>query len=423
MISIIHTLLIFLLAQTPAAPTTAPASQPTDTGVAQAVQVFTTTTRTAWAAFLDNAFALTILFIFLTAIITVLIQQRRKDKCLVLFRKYHVSYITTNGQTIWGDLKVYSQGLELVFDAPHNNERGLCKESALIYDSELPMCLAICRVIEGQTPKEQALRKKQIKRSFEPGIIRRTWRMTRNLFNTLRDAFGKALSAAIGHLAKVRTQDVILNQQRGSVDQIGQTLLSTMGNAYEPMLEGHIGKPVILELATPNTPDKRPIQIPGYLADYSDRFVAVFNVDHTPVKVVHLNITEPVETPDYKITLDPNHVFVTSTGEDLLIVRSIEMEGQSADLASVLIPGTTLRMNTRGKLPVQLELAITRKVDIVCPRSMGKVKFGSSGNLICRENWKGLAPEEEQIQQVTPQAATSIATVTTVTTTTTPPPQ
>src|SRR5690606_22043752 len=148
------------------------------------------------------------------------------------------------------------------------------------------------------------------------------------------------------------------------------------------------GKPVILELATPNTPDKRPIQIPGYLADYSDRFVAAFNVDHTPVKVVHLTVTEPVETPDYKITLDPNHVFFTSAGHDLLIVRSIELGNQKPDLVSVLLPGTTLRMSTRGKLPMKIELAITRKIDIICPRAMGKVKFGSNGNLTCRQDWK-----------------------------------
>jgi len=407
--------LIVLLAQAADAATTQPASQPA-TGMAQAVQVVTTTTRTAWAAFLDNAFALTILFIFLTAIVTVLIQQRRKDKCLVLFRKYHVSYITTNGQSIWGDLIVYAQGLELVFDAPHVNERFISKESALIYDNELPMCLAICRVLEGQTGPEKKAREKQITRSFNPGIIRQTWRWTRNLFNTLRDAFGKALSAAIGQLAKVRTQDVILNQQRGNVDQIGQTLLSSMGNAYEPMLERHIGKPVVLELATPNTPDKKPIQLPGYLADYSDRFVAVFNVDHTPEKVIHLTVTENIEHPSYTITLDPQHIFISARGEDVLVIRWMEVQGQRADLAAVLINGTTLRMNTRGSLPVKLELAITRKIDIVCPRTMGKVKFGSGGNATDRQDWAGRAPEEDQIEQITPKASTSIAAVTTVTT-------
>lgn len=373
---------------------------------------------TFWSSVADNAFAFTILFIFLTAIITVLIQQRKKDKCLKLFRKYHVSYITAAGQAIWGDLIVYSQGLELVFDAPHINERKLSKESAMIYDNELPLCLAICRALEGQTGEEKKLRQKQIHRSFNPGMIRRSIRWTRNLFNTLRDAFGKAFTAALGQIAKVRTQDTVLTQQKGSMDQIGQTLLTAVGNAYEPMLERHIGKPVVLELACPNSADKKPIQLPGYLVDYSERFVAVFNVDHEPESVDTLTVTENIEHENYKVVIDNAHVFISCTGSDLLVVRWIEVDGVRCDLAAVLINGTTLRMGIgKQARPIRVELAITRKLDIVCPRTMGKVKFGSGGMAIDRQDWSGRAPDEEEIQNITPHVTTSVTTVTTATTT------
>ena len=71
-----------------------------------------------WTVLLDNALALTVLFIFLTAIVSLLLKARRKDKCLKLLQGSHVAYLTTAGQAIWGDLRVYSLGLELTYDAP-----------------------------------------------------------------------------------------------------------------------------------------------------------------------------------------------------------------------------------------------------------------------------------------------------------------
>jgi hypothetical protein len=288
----------------------------------------------------------------------------------------------------------------------------------MIYDNELPLCLTLCRAVDGLTDQERDDRQKQIQRSFQPGMFRRAWRWTRNLFNTLRDAFGKAFSAALGQIAKVRTQDVLLTQQRGSMDQIGQTLLSAVGNAYEPMLERHIGKPVVLELACPNAVDKTPLQLPGYLVDYSDRFVAVFNVDHEPEDVYTLDVTENIERPEFAITFEDGHILIKAVGRDVLVVRWIETEGDRCDLAVVLVNGTALRLSVGEARPVKVELTVTQKVDIVCPRTMGKVKFGSKGLTKDRKNWIGRAPEEREIQNATPDVTTTITTVSTLT----PPP-
>mgnify|MGYP003317512800 CR=1 FL=1 len=46
------------------------------------------------------------------------------------------AFLTTAGKVIWGNLVVYSQGIELCFDKPHMPRRALAKSSAMIYPEQ-----------------------------------------------------------------------------------------------------------------------------------------------------------------------------------------------------------------------------------------------------------------------------------------------
>lgn len=345
-----------------------------------------------WQIVLQSAFGLTIVFIFLTAIVTVLIQQRKKDKCLKLMHDYHVSYITTTGAVTWGDLIVYSKGLELAFDAPYRTQRGLFKTSALIYEDELANGLAICRSIDALTDRERRKRKHQIRRSFRPSPIRRTGRWFRNLVNTLKDAFSKALSALIGQLSKART-GAVLTTHKGGVDQIGQTLLGAAANAYEPLLEQHIGKPVVVQLASPADPEKKLVDLPGYLVDYTDKYLAVFNVEHEPISNEKIEVTESVAQPGYKIDITDQSLTVACQGPEILIVKSIETAKRYARLEVALTNGARLELNRGGSEPVTLHLERTRRVDLVCPRAQATIYFGGELPDPSRAKEHGMAPE------------------------------
>ncbi len=345
-----------------------------------------------WHVILDNALALTILFVFLTAIITVIVQQRRKDKCLKLLRGYHVSYLTTSGRVIWGDLIVYSKGLELVYDSPYETLRGIRKSSSIIYEPDMAGCLAICRSVDALTDQEKRLRRRQIRRSFRPGPIRRMLRWFRNIVSTLKDAFSKAFSLLIGQLAK-RTGGVLASQQAG-VDQIGQTLIGAAGNAYEPILERHIGRHVVLQLTSPADPNQQKIDLPGYLVDYTDKYLAVFNVEHEPVSEQTLTVSEPIEQPGFKITLTDQAVTITCTGPDILIVQSIRTDKRFVRLEVPLTNGTAVSLRRDDSESVELKLERTRRVDIVCPRTQAIVLFGGDEEAGHRLNEHGIAPEE-----------------------------
>lgn len=346
-----------------------------------------------WQVLLNNSFSLALIFIFLVAIIGAVVRMRQRDKCLKLLRRHHVTYLATTGRIVWGDLHVYNQGLELAFDAPYQTREGVIKTSELIYESKLAECLAVCRSHNALTAREQRGRQRQVRRSFNPGIVRRTRRHIINFVNMIRDAVARAFSTVLGHLAATRPGSAVLTQQRTGLDQIGQTLLGAVARAYEPMLEKHIGRPVVLTMVNPADDKKRRLELPGYLVDYSDKYVAVFNVSHDPLEQIELVVAENIERPGLSVGLAEAAVTITSTGPDVLVVQSVAGGGQRRDLHVALLPGATLRLPREDDGLVTIRAQRTRQLDIVCPRSVGTVLFGGDPT-IARAEWRGLAPQQ-----------------------------
>src|SRR5688500_2310821 len=234
-------------------------------------------------------FYLTLLFIFLTAIVTAVVTKWARDKCLKFFHGYHVTVERMRGQTIWGRLKVFSSGIEVVYDHPYVDHRGRRKTSFMIYQQELDQqVLSVFRYHDELEEPHQKARRAQVQNTFNPGPLRRTWRGVRNLINTLRDAFNAAIGAVVGQYQRMNPAGAVMASQAGSVTQIGQTLLGKFANAYEPLLEQYIGRPVILDVVDPLNPNNASVQYAGYLADYTQQFIAVFNVEHKTADEVTL---------------------------------------------------------------------------------------------------------------------------------------
>src|SRR2546429_7345584 len=97
-----------------------------------------------------NVLLWTLLFIFLTAIITTVATKWARDKCLKFFNGYHVTLERSRGQTIWGRLKVFSSGVEVVFDAPYVDDRGRKKRSFMIYGQEIDQQVLCLLRYEGE---------------------------------------------------------------------------------------------------------------------------------------------------------------------------------------------------------------------------------------------------------------------------------
>ncbi len=87
----------------------------------------------------STIFWITLGIIFISAIFGAIIKRRQRDRCLRLLDDFHVTLEMTTGRVIWGDLKVFPQGLELVYDAPYATQQGIVKAGALPGEQHLAL--------------------------------------------------------------------------------------------------------------------------------------------------------------------------------------------------------------------------------------------------------------------------------------------
>ena len=327
-----------------------------------------------------NIFWLTIGFIFLTAIISAVIARRRRDRVLRLLHDFRVTMTLANGTTVWGDLWVYPQGMEVSYEAAYRTESGIIKSSYMLYDTETDQLLALCRWACDQSEHERARRSEQVKRRANPGSLRRFWRGVKNWFNTIRDAFTQALSAFLGHVGRVRPGGLVQTQQP-HVERIGQTLIQSPGFAYEPMLERHIGLPVVLGVAIPNDPQKRSVDLPGYLAEYSKDYVAIFNIDHRPTATVELPLDQSAERDGLKLEVHPQQVAITNSDAVPLVIDAMIWDnGEHRRLGVALLQGCTAKLPKLESM-VRLRLLRVPHLDIACPRNQARVRHAALDEL------------------------------------------
>jgi hypothetical protein len=365
----------------------------------------------------STIFYVTLLFIFLTAIITTVATKWTRDKCLKFFNRYHVSLERSRGQMIWGKLRVFSSGIEVCYDHPFIDARGRKKTSYLIYQGEVEQqAMTILRYHDELTPPMQKLRVRQVHRTFNPGPFRRLWRGVRNFVNTLRDAFNNAIGAVVGQYQRMNPAAAVLNAQAGSVTQIGQTLLGKFAtNAYEPLLEQYIGHPVILDVADPINPNNATVEYTGYLADYTQQFIAIFNVEHTTAEEVTIDLPDlesgpplppippppppgappPVLSPPTSeqkglaVRIDGLRMKIQNTRHEPVVVRKLERSGFEPLEFGLVIPSNgTLDLPARDARGAKLIIEIIRCLDVIAPRKFATIRH--AGELVER---RGLVDE------------------------------
>lgn len=362
-----------------------------------------TLAQAAPTAVFTNIFWLTIGFIFLAAIVGAVVARWRKDRCLKLLANYETTMQVANGRTVWGRLRVYSHGLEIHYDAPHQTPLGLLKNSYLLYDSDVNKLLSVARYVGQLSDAQRRVRLAQVEQRTNPSFARRCLRGIFNVFNTIRDAFTQTLSAFVGHIARSNVSQVVQTQQ-GQVDTIGRTLLGAVGNAYEPMLERHIGRPVIMELTHPLDP-ARLIELPGYLAEYSDRFIALFNVEHARREAFSLEVTQSVARDDLKVDVGDFKLAITNLHDVTLVVDAVTWRAddggeQRRELGVVLTTGSSARIR-RPADRCTLHLSRVQHIDIVAPRAHAAIRHASSHEPHT-DTYQHLAPDHEDQQAVFP---------------------
>lgn len=233
-----------------------------------------------------NSFTITIILIISAVVVGVIARRRSKDRCLNMFDKSPVTIEKINGQVITkGVLKVKTTGLEIKYPEPIHTSKGFLISSYLIYKYEFPQLQAIVRPHNELSSKGQQKRRRKLKITNRPSILRKLIRKIRNLFNSLKDSFIEVMNISISYLTTRKASPLLAHDKY--VRSINSDLLESVGLSHEPLLEPYIGHVVVFELIKA----EEKIKLSGILSDYTKDFIAFMDVtykmkiDEEPVKV------------------------------------------------------------------------------------------------------------------------------------------
>jgi len=221
-------------------------------------------------------FTITIIFIVLATVVAAFIRKRSRDKCLKDFWRNMVTLEETTGKLIFGTLRVENTGLEFVYPAAHKDEDGHDETSFILYKHEYPNITALIRFHDELSEANRKEREEELKRTYHPKMLRRLKRKTQNVFKTIRDSVMEVVNLLISQAKKTTPAGAVLTSQDKYVTQMKQELVSSVGTAFEPLLERYIGHKVVLELLKGD----KIFEYCGVLKEYTADFLEIMDVDY-----------------------------------------------------------------------------------------------------------------------------------------------
>jgi small nuclear ribonucleoprotein (snRNP)-like protein len=222
-------------------------------------------------------FWLPMLLLFATATIAAITARRKRDRCLKYFNREPVMILMESGKWLWGRFMAYPKAMELIFEHPEADESGITKSSYVLYTPEVDGIKKILQPPPATGTREYDRWKKEVEQIANPSLFRRFRRWIWNIFNTLRDAISQSLGMVIGTMKKSTPMGKVAGADKRA-GEIGNTLLGTVPNAYEPVLEKYLSKQVVVEMLE----DGQVVEFSGLLQEYSGKYLLLRNVSYHP---------------------------------------------------------------------------------------------------------------------------------------------
>ncbi len=229
---------------------------------------------------MPDPFLLTLISVVVVATVATFLSRRSRDKCLKLFSNDIVTLEMTGAKTVWGRLRVEITGLEFVYASPHKDEDGHVETSFILYKPEYANMLALICYVDTLDEKGTERRARTLRSTYHPGVFKRLGRRILNVFNTLRDSVMEGADLLIGRAKKSTGIGTVLTSQDKYVSQLKSQIISGTGTAFEPLLERHIGKRVVVEMLR----DGDILEYEGVLSDYTADFLGLMDVSFSLTK-------------------------------------------------------------------------------------------------------------------------------------------
>lgn len=299
---------------------------------------------------MDNILLLSILLVFLAAIMGSFVQRWRKDRVLSDLQGFHATLRLQGGKRVWGRMNVFPNGLELVFARPYLNRRDLKLYSYILFKQSIDDVEAIFRYHDELSPENQSLREDEVKKTANNGWFRRLVRRIRNFINTFRDAINESLGLFLTRM-KGTSGSVLMKTQDERIKKLGSQAVGAVGNAYDPILERYVGKYAVIELLA----GERVEEFSGVLREYSQSWISLFGC-HLREK-----LTLPVDDPmrlllqrqmDFALTLRESgdaeaglllEIEIQNYSVSPVSVKYVEGDDYQREMNQMLLEGETRR--------------------------------------------------------------------------------
>jgi hypothetical protein len=225
---------------------------------------------------LGNAIWLTIIFILGFSLLVMVLNRRTRDRCLKNFGGFLTTMQDKNGERVWGRLVVDTTGLEFCYRDDYLDQDHI-ETSSILYKQEFNTIWVLFRFHDELSSDNQIRRLRQLRRSFHPRFHRRMARGARNLLVNLKDALNDITGSVLSAVSASTPAARVLTSQQKQLTKAQTELVGYAGTAYDPILERHIGKRVVLEITTPSNVVEEHV---GVLKEYSSDFLEVLDLKY-----------------------------------------------------------------------------------------------------------------------------------------------
>ena len=315
-----------------------------------------------------DGFTITIIFIFLAAIIGAVLNSRAMDRCLKTWNGYHVAVEEKDGKTIWGTMRLFPTGIELDYLNPVLDRQGHYENSYIIYKDQYTSMHVIYRYLE-DIPSDQKLRRSREIESLQKRVlVKLLWRKIRNIFNILKDAVAETFSIILGKVKSGRIGAITTKTGTDKMEQIGKNIIGYSGTTFDPLLERHLYRRVVIEI----TKENLTTEYTGILKEYSGQFLEVLAVKYPTQKTYRLSMEGKVEVQSRVKTLVKNgKCFIENSGTIPVYVTEIRGKNFKQNLNVIAKENGNIDFPLPEPIPEDLELTIEniQEVDMILPRT------------------------------------------------------
>ncbi len=224
-----------------------------------------------------DSLTIKILFIILSTVIGAFIKGRMRDKCLLNFVGNLINIELKDGKVIWGILRLEATGLELEYKEPYLDKTDNHVETSFVlYKNEYPNIQCIVRFLDGLDDKSKKKRARFLNSIYQQKGLRRIKRKIRNFFATVRDSVMEVVNLLIGRAKQMSGMGRVLSSNDKYVSQMQTVVFSSLNTSFEPLLEKHMGKSVILQLSR----EEKIVEYSGILKGYTAEFLELMDMDY-----------------------------------------------------------------------------------------------------------------------------------------------